>query len=170
MDGQRLPDVEELGGDGGAGPVAGERAVRVFLRDAGLAAEGWQDALVEVILADELAAVAEQVLSLLAGLRSMRSGCGGRMSFQASMSWPTTGSTGLLKGRDVLFCSAVFSGFGFGRTLWPCSAGSAQYQTGWCSSSSRALWPGQPLWVSSSRGLPSGVVSSDSGRAVSLCP
>ncbi|MBQ1090076.1 hypothetical protein [Streptomyces sp. B93] len=42
--------------------------MRVFLRDAGLLAEGREDGLVEVVLADELASVAEQVLALLAGL------------------------------------------------------------------------------------------------------
>src|SRR5262249_61226683 len=55
-------------GDGGPGPVARQCAARVLLGDSGLAAQCWDDLLVEVDGADELAAPGEQVLAALPGL------------------------------------------------------------------------------------------------------
>ncbi|MET7396275.1 hypothetical protein ABZS66_22610 [Dactylosporangium sp. NPDC005572] len=65
---ERLAGVEQLGGDGGAGPVAGECAAGVGFGDVGLAAERRDDPVsltVEVGLADQLAAPGEQVLTWL---------------------------------------------------------------------------------------------------------
>ncbi|GAA4263868.1 hypothetical protein GCM10022255_112310 [Dactylosporangium darangshiense] len=64
-EGEWFPGVEQLGGDGGSGPVAGECAAGVGFGNVGLAAERRDDPVVEVGLADQLAAPGEQVLSRL---------------------------------------------------------------------------------------------------------
>jgi len=65
---QWLLGVEQLGGDGGSGAVAGQRAAGVGFGDPGLGAEDRDELLIEVGAADELGAVAEQVLASLTGL------------------------------------------------------------------------------------------------------
>ncbi len=44
-----IPDTKGVQQD----PVTGQRTAGVGLRDAGLAAEGWKDVVVEVVIADE---------------------------------------------------------------------------------------------------------------------
>lgn len=62
-EGERLACVEQLGGDGGASAVAGERPAGVGFGNAGLAAERRDDPVVEVGLADELSAPGVDELS-----------------------------------------------------------------------------------------------------------
>lgn len=67
------------------------------------AAEDGKDVVVEVVLADELAAVAEQVWSLLPGLAVDQVGLGRADEFPGVDELADDRSTGLLNGREVLF-------------------------------------------------------------------
>ena len=66
---ERLLGVEELGGDGRASPMAGNRPARIALRDARLSAEGGDQAVIQEVLPHAAPTAGEEDVDHVAGLR-----------------------------------------------------------------------------------------------------